>query len=283
MTQTSQPTERREHNDADWYDFPAWYDILHARGTAREVRGLEAIARRFADTPVYRRSTRSDARPRWIEPACGSGRYLRAAASRGIRTVGIDANPHMIAYAKRSFAGRGLDGRFIAGDMTTTTIRPAADFAFCTINTIRHLPDDRAMLAHLEVIAASLKPGGVYAVGIGLTDYESEYPSEDTWTGTRGRCRVNQVIQYLPASRERRVECAINHLTIVTPRGERHVDSVYELRAYSLRQWMRLLRRCPLELVGVCDEQAEPLEQGPSHAVNGYAIFVLQNPPLSAS
>ena len=279
MTQTHQPIQRREHNDADWYDFPAWYDILHARGTAHEVRGLEAIARRFADTPVYRRSARSDARPRWIEPACGSGRYLRAAASRGIRTTGIDTNPHMIAYARASFTRRGLDGRFIVGDMTSTTVSPPADFAFCTINTIRHLPTDQALLAHFEAVAASLKPGGVYAVGIGLTDYESEFPSEDTWTGARGRCRVTQVIQYLPATRERRVECAINHLAVVTPRTERHVDSVYELRAYNLRQWMSIIRRCPLELAGVCDEHANLLEQGPSHAVNGYAIFALRTPP----
>ena len=70
------------------YTDPAVYDILHARGTAAEVDGLERMAARV-------RSGR--ARQTWLEPACGTARYLRLAARRGRRTVGFDLSPVMIA------------------------------------------------------------------------------------------------------------------------------------------------------------------------------------------
>ncbi|MCA9311231.1 MAG: class I SAM-dependent methyltransferase [Phycisphaerales bacterium] len=244
------------------------------------MTGLQDIAARHCGTDVYRRGRRRDARrqPHWYEPACGTGRYLRVAASRGLRVTGVDASPHMVRYATDIFQKRGLRGHFIEGDMCTVQPDLPVDFAFCLINSIRHLPSDRAILTHLETIGTALRPGGIYAVGIGLTSYEEEMPTEDVWTGARGRCRVTQVVQYLPASRARRKELAISHLTITTPRRETHVDNIYELRSYDLAQWLRVLRRSPLEMVDVVDERGDSLPEGARSAVRGYGIFILRRP-----
>lgn len=260
--------------NVDWYDLPAIYDILHAPGTAREVTGLERIARRFGQAPIRGR------RPTWLEPACGSARYLRVAARRGAWIIGFDRSESMIRYARSSFRRRRLRGELFAADMTSFRTPRPVDFAFCTISTVRHLMSDSDMLAHLDCVRRALAPGGVYALGIELCRYGLEFPSEDVWVGARGSCRVRQVVEYLPAPRrgERaRRERVISHLTVTSPRSQRHLDTVYDLRSYSLREWARLLDRSEFVVAGVCDPMGgEPIRGPRGHIVGGYAVWVLR-------
>ena len=269
----------------DWYDHPAWYDILHTPGTAEEVDGLERIRRRFG--AAARPRARSARRPElWFEPGCGTGRYLRVLAARGTAVAGIDLNPAMIQYVREVFARRGLKGTLIAGDMA----RPirgldagSVDFAFCLINSIRHLPTDAAMLAHLRVVARLLRPGGVYAVGISLTSYGHEFPSEDVWEGVRGSTRVTQLVQYLPPGEtdgRPRAERVLSHLAVRTAGAEHHLDTVYDLRTYSGPQFEALLKKSPFKVVGVVDEAGRDAlqlagDQWKHPHATGYAIYVL--------
>ncbi len=280
MSRTHQPEGRTQ----DWYDFPSWYDILHTPGTADEVDGLERTARRFL-------GGRTGAA--WLEPACGSGRYLRVAAQRGRRVVGLDLNAAMIDYARARSADAGRRTTLMRADMTDFELPPRlrADFAFCLINTVRHLHTDRAMLAHLACMARALRPGGVYALGLSLTAYGREYPSEDVWVGVRGRCRVHQLVQFEPPTARARMERVITHLTVTTPGAERHVDSTYWLRAYSGAQWAALLDRSAMELVAVVDERGDdhpcpsvglrvsgalPFRGWNTPGASGYAIYILR-------
>lgn len=255
------------------YTDPAVYDILHTPGTAEEVDGLERIARRWGRAPRGRSLV-------WMEPACGTGRYLRLAARRGHRALGIDRSAPLISYARGVARAMGVSRRtdLRVGDMTRLpgAWRGKVDLAFCLINSIRHLASDGAMLRHLRSVAGALRPGGVYCVGITLTSYGMEYPSEDVWEGRRGGCRVKQVIQFVPpldARAERaRAERAFSHL-IVT-RGDRveHRDSAYVLRTYSRVQWESLVRRSPLRVRATVDEVGAPVTLTPS----GYAVWVLE-------
>lgn len=257
------------------YDDPHIYDILHAPDTSEEVDGLEAIERRFVPQALTAR------RRVWLEPACGTGRYLREAAARGIDVVGFDLSEAMIDFAKGHapppLPGVGT-GKYLVGDMTDFAPRVGrsrATFAFNLINTIRHLPSDDAMLAHFDQVARVLAPGGVYLVGLSLTAYGREAPSEDVWIGARGRVRVTQVVQFIPPRWEgnprTRSEQVISHLTIDRPGGNEHRDSAYRLRTYSLDQWLALLKRSHLRVVDVVDEVGESLPAGDG----GYFLFVL--------
>lgn len=286
----------------DFYASPAIYDILHTPGTAGEVDSLLRLARRFLPA-AKRRSPIA-----FLEPACGTGRYLRILASRGHRAIGFDREPAMVQYAATRLARFGRLAHVFQADMETFATRatyrgparsvrhrqnapnaptaqsrgrwhvaPASiDLAFTPINSIRHLPTDRAMLAHLSEIASVLRPTGLYAVGISITTYGIEQPSEDTWTGTRGPCRVDQFVQYLPAPGGRgpnnRDETVLSHLTVTTPTATRHLDSTYTLRAYDLKQWERLIARSPLQITAVVDEDARDFRLAPP----GYAIFILR-------
>lgn len=261
----------------DLYSLPSLYDTLHAAGTAEELDTVERIASRFVRPNP---TTRGKPRLTLLEPACGSGRLIRLAASRGTRCIGFDLNRDMLAYARRSIRRRGLTdlARVFHADMTDFTRHlegERADLAFNLINTIRHLPDDDAMLAHFAEIARALRPGGVYAVGISLTDYEHEAEVEDVWNASRGQRRITQIINYLPpqsrAARRDRVERVLSHLVVTTPNTQDHIDSTYTLRTYSRAQWDQLVERSPLHTVGVVDDWGDPTEP----AEPGYAIHLL--------
>lgn len=285
------PAKRRAPTDTlDWYDHPLWYDIVHWPGTHAEVDGLEAIERRFClpnpdESPVARRRRKRV----WLEPACGSGRYLRVAAARGRAVVGIDLNPKMIAYARAEFRKRALTGDLRVGDMTKIeppkkSLAPhGADFAFCLINSIRHLPNDKAMLAHLRSMWESLRPGGVYCVGMGLTHYGAEFPSEAVFKATRAGVRVIQMAQFIPPTPGSRDEPILNHLTVSRGGAERHHDNTYNLRCYSGKQWAAILRKTKWEVVGVVDEEGHdaPMLAGDRWQrpdVAAYGLFVLRKP-----
>lgn len=250
------------------YTDAAVYDILHGPGTAEDVDVLEAIAAKHA----------AGAPDVWLEPACGSGRYLRVASGRGHGVVGFDLEPGMIEYAEARAERAGMSDRssYFVGDMRSFASDVEAGsigLAFNLINTFRHLESDADALRHFEEMAAVLAPSGVYVVGISLTVYGLEPPSEDVWEGARGQCRVSQVVQYMPPTDADgdRMEQVYSHLTIERPRGEEHRPSHYALRAYDLEQWRALVAKSALREVAVVDQEGEPCEA----TAPGYSLWVL--------
>ncbi len=244
------------------------YDILHGPGTAEDVDVLESLVGRHAP----------GAPGVWLEPACGSGRYLRLAAKRGRSVIGFDLESGMIDYARARAERAGVADRsvYFVGDMRSfggAIEHDSVGLAFNLINTVRHLETDEDVLAHLGQVSRVLAPDGVYVVGISLTVYGLEPPSEDVWEGARGRCRVTQVIQYLPPTGTDgdRMEQVYSHLTIERPSGEEHRPSHYGLRAYDLDQWRSLLDRSSLRVVGVADGAGEACEP----TAPGYSLWVL--------
>lgn len=263
----------------DFYADPLVYDVLHAPGTAGDVRVLRGIARRF--TPAR-------TAPVWLEPACGGARYLLHAARFGIRGVGFDVNEGMIEYARARARELGVSRRVrlrvasMESFVDACGLRAGSvDFAFNLINTIRHLGSDRAMLAHFAEVAGVLRRGGAYIVGISLAAYGLEPVTEDTWKGRGRGLAVTQVVQYLPpapggADARRgegaRQERVVSHLTVKRGREESHIDSTYALRSYNLRQWLGLVERSALRLDAVLDSSGrEAAAREP-----GYFLFVLR-------
>jgi SAM-dependent methyltransferase len=258
----------------DFYSIPEVYDILHAPGTAGDVRAMRRVQRAFV-TP-HRGAVR------WLEPACGTGRYLLAAARLGIRGVGFDSSPQMIAYA-RARARRASPPRprfFVADKQDFDRGRRLGrfDLAFNLINTFRHLATDPAARRHLAAVARVLRPGGVYAVGLSLCAYGLETITEDVWSGRRGRVRVDQAVQYLPPTGARgeaaRAERVISHLTVTRGGEVEHIDSSYALRGYNLEQWRGLVASAGWSIAGVADAAGRPaIAREP-----GYFVFVLRPP-----
>jgi SAM-dependent methyltransferase len=294
------------------YADPTVYDILYTPGTAAEIDALERVERSLAGDRL-----RPDRL--WFEPACGTGRCLRVAAGRGRRVAGFDRQTSMLEYAAgrldsprrpgtvpcgeggaadgRNAAGRGAGprhgesrARLFAADLADFAaparkagLKPGSvDFAFVTVNSLRHLPSDHTMLAHFAQMAELLRPGGLYVVGLSLTDYTWLWPDEDLWTATRGRCKVSQLINWLPpepGTVRGRLERAISHLTVERPAATDHFDDAYDLRCYDQRQWRALLRKAPLEPVGSFNALGKPLPPG----IWPYQLEALRRPHPAAA
>ena len=252
-----------------FYDDPTIYDILHSPGTGQEVEVLECLHARHLPE-------RDDGI--WLEPACGSGRFLRVLAGRDRRVAGFDLSSSMIRYARQRLRSLGLQSRarLRVADMSSFAPQFEAEsvsVAFNTINTIRHLTDDASFRAHFEQMAQVLRPDGIYVVGISISAYDQEEASEDTWEGARGSCRVRQVVQYIPPTRRERVEEVYSHLAITRPRGTETRDDRYGLRAFNRRQWRKLLLSSKLEILEVTSDRGEAMQD---HDGN-YFLYVLRH------
>ena len=239
--------------------------MLHAAGTAAEVDGLVAIESRFAPAAGSAR--------RWLEPACGTGRYLRHARRRGITADGFDISPNMVRYAERALRAypRGRVWQADAADFLSGTAGARYNFAFSTINTIRHIESDDNLHMHFARVAECLTPGGVYAVGIGTMDPAGEGVVEDVWHGARGRLRVTQTAQYIPPNPGERFETVISVMRVERPGGEQYIDSTYRLRTYTPAQWRSVLASAPMREIAAVDEQGDDVSADDP----GYAIRIL--------
>lgn len=262
------------------YEDAEIYDILHAPGTLKDVRGLARIEKLYSKAPRTLG---------WLEPACGSARYLLAAAASAVagaggrKVVGFDLSPGMIEYANARVKESGVSRRanLFIGDMASFAdrVKPASiSLAFNLINSIRHLDTDAALASHFRDIAAVLHKGGVYAVGISLSEYGLESPTEDVWQGRRGSTRVHQVVQFEPPSapprsrsKAARVERVFSHLTITRGKDISTRTATYGLRCYDLDQWRTAIERSPLCEIATCDERGTRLPP----ACPGYTLFIL--------
>ncbi len=284
-----QPTdpETVSLKEQDWYDHPKWYDILHARGTAAEVTGIETIAERFAGWD------RDDRYLNLLEPACGTARHLRVAARRGHRCWGLDVAEPMLQYARDRLSEAGLKAKILNLDMAAFSAddlqlgHERIDVAFCFINSVRHLPTDEAMVSHLRSVKRVLGKQGVYALGIGMSSYGSEGESEDVWKGSRGTCTVTQMAQYLPPPNlivgkggseiePQRNERVISQLAVTTPSREVFVSHAFSLRTYNADEFQRVLEKAGMEVVGLVDEFGDDLDWNWRAGGPGYGVFVLR-------
>jgi len=229
------------------YADPELYDLLHADGTDDEVWLLDRVA------GLHGNGGRTA-----LEPACGTGRYLAGLARRGWTVHGYDLSPRMVAFARARLARWGARASVARGDMTS--YRPAAsyDLAFNLLSTFRHLPDDRAALAHLRATYDALNPGGLFVLGLDLAAYGADGPDEETWTASRGGRRCTHVMMTLPPDARKRRERILNFVTAPTARGQTVLESFYDLRSYDADQLAKLLLKTRFALAACYGYDGKP-------------------------
>lgn len=231
----------------DFYGSPDLYDLLHASGTDDEVWMLDRIAKRHGTGGKVA-----------LEPACGTGRYMAGLLRRGWTVDGYDLSSKMVAYARKRLAKWGPKVRVERGDMAEYRPKRQYDLAFNLLSTFRHLPDDRSALAHLRSTAAALKPGGLFVLGLDLALYGLDRPDEETWAVTRSGRRFTHVMMTLPAQKRRRRERILNFVTVPTPRGQKVLESIYDLRSYSAEELAGLLLKTPFSLAACYGYDGKP-------------------------
>ena len=152
------------------------------------------------------------------------------------------------------------------------------DAAYCTVNTFRHLLTEQAARGHLRCIAGSLRPGGIYVLGLHLLPLDVDKEDVLRWTTRRGKTKVTVTLRVLRIDLRRRLENFRVSL-LVRQRGPKEVRLRHEfqIRTYTARQFRRLLDSVPsLELCDVYDFRYDieyPLSLNDEMA---YSVFVLR-------
>jgi len=230
--------------EADWYDYPQYYDISFRSETRPEADFLEAAFRKYCDFPVRR----------VLEPACGSGRLVVELAARGYSVVGLDLSRPSLDYLRRRLKRRSLRATTLLRDMAAFRLTRPVDAAFCTFNGFRHLLTEESAQRHLACVADSLRPGGIYVLGFHLLPPDASEECLERWTDRHGGTQVTVTLRVLSADRRRRLERLRVSLLVRTARRTLRLRHEFALRLYTAAQVRRLLAKVPsLELCDVYD------------------------------
>ena len=229
---------------ANLYDYPRYYDLVFGSDWKAEFDFLRAAFREFV----------TGKSKRLFEPACGTGRLVFRLAKAGYSVSGLDLNPRAVDYCNRRLAKHDLPETAFIGDMAKFTLPKPVDGAFNTINSFRHLPSEATARAHLRCMAAALRKGGVYVLGLHLTPTEGEPLTEESWSARRGHLCINTHLQTFEVDRPGRMELCRMTMDVYSPTQQFQIVDELRFRTYTLPQLRRLLAEVPeLELVEVFD------------------------------
>lgn len=259
--------KRASVGQTNCYDYPQYWDLAFRDETRLEADFFEAVARKYCEFPAER----------FLEPACGGGRLVVEMAARGHQLVGFDINAASITYLQRRLRRRGLQAEVYQADMTDFHIAAPVDIAFNTFNTFRHLTSETAARRHLESVAESLRPGGIYVLGFHLLPPDADESCTERWTARHGKTGVTMTLRVLNCDRRRRIEVIRFSMRVRSGSRDLRLRSDYEYRIYTADQIRRLLASVPeFELLDVFDfwyEIDKPLELSDEL---GDAVFVLR-------
>lgn len=236
----------------DWYADPLYYDIIFDSDTPKEATFLDAVHAKWA-RPTG--GGGAQATRRALEPACGTGRLMVALGQMGWDVSGFDPEPAMQRFTRDRLRQEGLAGDVRSGWFHDFDLgAPKFDLAYCLVSSFRLETDPARAQGHLKQIAKHLRVGGVYALGVHMTEYHDDRMGDERWKAKRDGVHVDCRIESWPPDRKARIEKVRTRITAKhdpsnpgDPRaGEtRRVETHFAFRTYSLTQLRELLRTEP--------------------------------------
>ncbi|QDE85240.1 MULTISPECIES: class I SAM-dependent methyltransferase [Myxococcus] len=258
----------------DWYEHPQYYEAIFGTDTVREVDFLQTLSERFGTGGKL-----------WLEPACGAGRLVEEASSRGLRVVGYDISEAMLAHARKRLTPaqrrRVKLGPSRMESFADPSLEGQVDLAHCLVSTFRYLDSEAAARQHLLGTRRLLKPGGIYVLGFHLTDYARARPEHERWVGQVGEDRVVcNTNEGLPEQRARRSPMR-NRLRVTGPDKDWLIETQWHFRTYSNAQAAKLFRDAGMRVLAGYTFDYDinaPVERG---SLRLDRVFVLQPDPES--
>lgn len=253
--------------EANFYDFPKYYDLVYGSDWKAEFDFLVACFEKYATGTVQN----------VYEPACGTGRLLVKMASAGYVVGGNDLNGKAIAYCNARLARKGFVQRAMAGDMADFRLDQPVDAAFNMINSFRHLRSEAQASQHFRCMADALRPGGLYILGLHLTPTRGEPIQEESWSARRGNLTVLSRIWIIAQHRRKRQEAVGMSYDIYTPMRQLRIIDTTLFRTYTRKQMLTLLERTPeLEVTSLYDFSYDIRHPVRLDAYSEDTVFVLR-------
>ena len=262
-------TRKTSEPEKSWYDYPHYYDVGFREDTPREAKFFEKAFAKYIPGKVKR----------LFEPGCGSGRLVVKMADRGFQVTGLDLNQPALDYCKQQLDKLRLKATLMNGDMTNFQLKRPADAAFNTINTFRHLLTEEDAVKHLKCVAANLRPGGIYILGLHLLPTGGDFYGSEKWKAKEGRTNISYsltVVDSMPKERHERLKIT---MTIKTGKKVVRVSDHFTLRLYNYRNIKTLFAQVPeLVLRDVYDFWYEIDEPQKLDGNIADSVFILQKP-----
>jgi SAM-dependent methyltransferase len=228
--------------DANWYDYPQYFDLSFRDETALEVEFFCAAFEKYATIPVKR----------ILEPGCGGGRLVLEMTRREFEMVAFDLSKKSVSYVNKRLRRAQASADVFVQDMTQFTLDSPIDAAFCTWNTFRHLLSESAAKQHLQSVAAAMRPGGIYILGLHLfpsdltpEEEAEEIGSSERWTCTHAGTRVTATLRVLAMDRAKRIEQLRISLRVRNKSKDMRIRHEFPLRMYTAANLRRLLKSVP--------------------------------------
>jgi SAM-dependent methyltransferase len=225
----------------DWYDLPELYDFLYDIDSQREASFLLRTARQYGREPQH-----------VLEPACGSGRLVRALAARGCEVSGFDRNVKSLAHARRTLRAADLRATLSQQDLANFRCRGHFDLAHCLLSSFKYLLRERDARSHLHCVATALRPGGVYLLGLHLTDRSARGASVERWQRQRPGLHVSVRLTTRRPDLRRRRERVEVLLRARTAAGWLERRDRWWWRTWTDEQLLRLLASVPALQLAAC-------------------------------
>ena len=109
-----------------------------------------------------------------LELACGTCRVLLPVAASGVRVVGVDVSPWMLARAKKKLGDAPPEVQervgLLEADILTLKLEQKFDFIYLPFNTFLFFKTVQDQLAVFDMVRKHLKRGGVFAMDIFVPD-----------------------------------------------------------------------------------------------------------------
>jgi len=243
--------------EGNLYDYPKYYDLVYGSDWKAEFDFLLACFEKHARGQVKR----------LFEPACGTGRLMAKLAAAGFEVSGVDLNPSAVDYCNDRLLRSGHAASAVVGDMTEFITPKPVDAAFNTINSFRHLATESQARKHLRCVAQSLRPGGIYVLGLHLTPTVVEPMQEESWSARRGNLAVLSRLWVIQNDQRRRQESVGMSFDVYTPSKQFRITDQIDFRTYTAKQMESLLGKVnEFEITSVYDfgyDIDQPLDIGP--------------------
>lgn len=258
----------------DWYETPVYYDIIYDVDTKKDATFLEQCYAKHArntSSPKPMASATADAvgsnlSPlNILEPACGTGRLMAELATRGHRVAGVDLSKGMLDFARKRFKAQGVKGKLVQAPMQDFDLRDFAskaapspspslqgggfDLAHILVSSFKYLQTEQDASDCLNCIADHLRVGGVFVLGIHLTDPDDDNRYLERWRAKRDNLDVICTVRTNPPNHKQRTEdlrsrIVVRDLTLPGAEPKRY-ESNWTFRTYSGGQLRSLLRKSP--------------------------------------
>lgn len=251
------------------YDFPRYWNLAFQDETQPEADFIEQACRQYCSFPLKK----------ILEPACGGGRQVIEMARRGYDVTGFDLNLKSVQYAATQIRKRKLSdrARIIEADMVQFTLPETFDVAHCFMNSFRHLLTESDATDHLKHVAACLRPGGLYLLGMHLLPPDAEEFDCERWTMEYRGTKITTTVRVLEFDRRAREETVRFSLRVRDGKKDLRLSSDHRLRIYRADQIRQLFRKVPeFELVDIFDfwyDLTQPLKLNDEL---GDTVFVLR-------